>query len=52
MQTMDLLPAYASPKAASIAVFSLADHFLLIFLSAASFDLCTYSIISVDGVPG
>ena len=45
------LPAYDIPSATSIA-FSLADHLQWIFASAARLDACTYSIISVDGVPG
>ena len=45
-------PAYDMPSAASMAVFSLADHTLCTLRAAANVDCCTYSMISVDGVPG
>gem|GEM_PF-6493803 len=52
MQTSAFLPAYDMPMALSMAVFSLADQFDLIWRSFASAEACMYSVISVDGVPG
>ena len=52
MQTSARLPTNDIPKAASIAVFSLAAQRLCMFRSLVTGDDWIYSVISVEGVPG
>ena len=52
MQTSARLPTKDMPKAASMAVFSLAAQRLCMFLSLVMGDIWMYSVISVEGVPG
>ena len=52
MLTVARLPQNDMPMASSIAVFSLLDQWECSLRSRAIGEDCTYSRISVDGVPG